>query len=175
MVLFSARFTERKRPLDLLRAVNEISHQDITVLFVGDGVEREAMEEYARQNGIKAVFVGFINQGAIAKYYSVADVAVVISDYDPSPKALNEAMNFELPIIVTDVVGTANDLVRHGENGFLVKVGDIDAIAAHIGYLNISRTKAREMGRKSLEIVNCWSFVEDAKWVEKTMEYVMSN
>ena len=171
VILFSARFTLRKRPMDLLDAVSKIPHQDITVLFVGDGLERERMEIYAKQNGIKAVFVGFINHGLLAKYYSITDVAVVISDYDPSPKVLNEVMNFELPIIVSDVVGTALDLVVHGENGFIVKVGDVDAISEHIVFLFKERKIAIEMGKKSLKIVSVWNFTEDVLWIGKAIKY----
>ncbi len=175
VVLFSARFTSRKRPLDLLKAVKKLGNKDVTVLFVGDGVEKNSMESYALTHNIKAVFVGFRNQSEIAKFYSIADIAAVISDYDPSPKAMNEAMNFELPIIVTDIVGTARDLVKHGENGFVVKVGDIDAIATHIEYFYEERSEVRRMGKKSLEIVNGWNFEEDAQWIQKAVESVVNH
>ena len=175
VVLFSARFTSRKRPHDLLEAVNKLGHKDVTVLFVGDGIEKNSMESYALKHNIKAVFVGFQNQSELAKFYSIADIATVISDYDPSPKAMNEAMNFELPIIVTDIVGTAKDLVKHGENGFVVKVGDTDSIAAHIEYFYKDRGEVRRMGKKSLEIVGDWNFSEDAGWIEKAVQSVMGD
>jgi glycosyltransferase involved in cell wall biosynthesis len=173
VVLFSARFTERKRPLDLLRAVNSIPNKNITILFVGDGVEKKSMEDYVQKNGIKAVFVGFINQSSISKFYCVADVAVVISDYDPSPKAMNEAMNFELPLVVTNVVGTAMDLVKHGENGYVVEVGDIHAISNHLNYLNNRRELAKEMGMKSYEVVQKWSFLEDIEGIENALNFAV--
>lgn len=173
VILFAARFTKRKRPLDLLRAVNRISHQNITVLFVGDGPERDMMEEYARRNRIKVVFTGFVNQGSISRYYCIANLAVIISDYDPSPKAMNEAMNFELPLVVTNVLGTASDLVGSGENGFVTNVGDISAIAEHIDYLNSRRDVAKEMGRRSYKIVQGWSFSEDISGIEKALDFVV--
>ena len=43
-----------------------------------------------------------------------------MSDYDPSPKTLNEAMNFGLPCIVSDNVGTAKDLIKNGINGYIL-------------------------------------------------------
>ena len=175
VVLFSARFTSRKRPHDLLEAVNKLGHKDVTVLFVGDGIEKKSMESYAIKHNIKAVFVGFQNQSELAKFYSIADIATVISDYDPSPKAMNEAMNFELPIIVTDIVGTAEDLVKHGENGFVVEVGDTDSIAAHIEYFYKNRSEVRRMGKRSLEIVGDWNFSEDARWIEKAVQSVVGN
>lgn len=171
VILFSARFTKRKRPLDLLRAVASIEHSKITILFVGNGPEYNSMQEFAVENHLKTVFTGFKNQSELAKYYSIADVDIVISDYDPSPKAMNEAMNFSLPIIVTDVVGTAYDLVEDGKNGFIIKVGDIDILAKKLDYLMKHKEKISEFGKKSLEIVNQWNYIEDAKGILQAFEY----
>jgi len=173
IVLFSARFTSRKRPLDLIRAISKIDHSNIIILFVGDGLERKNMEDEVKKHNIKAIFTGFINQTEISKYYTISDLDIVISDYDPSPKAMNEAMNFKLPIIVTDIVGTANDLVEDGENGFIVKVGDIDLISQKIDFLNKNRGIAKEMGKESLKIVNEWTFEKDVYWIEEAVKYVM--
>lgn len=173
VLVFAARFTNRKRPFDLLNAVKKIDNRNITILFVGDGPERNNMENFVKENNIKAVFVGFKNQMKISKYYNLADLDMVISDYDPSPKAMNEAMNFELPIIVTDIVGTAYDLVKNGENGYIIKVGDIDTLAKKIDYLNKNRDIAKQMGKKSLEIVDEWTFEKDAYYINEAINRVM--
>ena len=55
-------------------------------------------------------------------FLSAADIYLQVSDYDPSPKSLNEAMNFELPIIATRMIGTCQDLVKENINGFQVNV-----------------------------------------------------
>lgn len=171
-VLFCARFTRRKRPLDLLRAVNKIDNSKIAVIFVGDGHEKENMESYARENHIKAKFVGFKDQKDLPRYYSATDVLAVVSDYDPSPKVINEVMNFELPLILTDIVGTACDLVEEGKNGFIVKPGDVDTIAQRIDFLNNNRNTAKTMGRRSLQIVNAWSLAKSANSIKKAVETV---
>lgn len=172
VILFSARFTSRKRPLDLLNALTKLDNTKITVLFVGDGPERKKMEKFVLKNNINAVFTGFLSQIEISKYYSVSDVDIVISDYDPSPKAMNEAMNFRLPIIVSSVVGTAQDLVKDGQNGFIIKVGDIDTIAEKINYLNNNRNKLIEMGNKSFEIVQNWSYKEDVDGIIEAFNFL---
>ena len=175
VVLFSARFTNRKRPFDLINAVSKIDNKNITILFVGDGIERKNMEQEVKNKNIKAVFVGFKNQSEISKYYSIADLDIVISAYDPSPKAMNEAMNFELPIIVTNIVGTAYDLVKDGKNGYIIKVGDIDTLVKKIDYLNKNREIAKQMGKKSLEIVNGWTFEKDAYYINEAVKRIMRN
>ncbi len=173
VIIFTARFTSRKRPLDLLNAIKRIDNKNITILFVGDGLERKKMEEFVKENNIKAKFIGFVNQSEISKYYSIVDLYTVISDYDPSPKAMNEAMNFELPAIVTDIVGTAYDLVNDSENGYIIKVGDIDTLAQKIDYLNKNREIAQQMGKKSLEIVNNWTFEKDAYYINEAIKRII--
>ena len=173
VVLFVARITENKRPMHLVKAVETIKEKNITILFVGDGIEKEMVEEYCNANNVKAKFVGFENQTEISKYYFIGDLFILISGYDNSPKAMNEAMNFELPIICTKRAGTAYDLVKENENGFLIETGDVVAIAEKIDYLNKNRTVAKTMGRKSWEIVKNWNFHEDAFSIEKAIQFVM--
>ena len=172
VILFSARFTERKRPLDLLESLVEIENQNIVVIFVGNGTEKQNLKNFAKKHNIRTIFTGFVGQTSISKFYSVSDIDIVISEYDPSPKAMNEAMNFKLPIIVTNVVGTAKDLVKDDINGFIVSVGDIKAISQKIDYLNNNRDVAKKMGKQSFKIINDWTFKEDAFWINKAVDFV---
>jgi glycosyltransferase involved in cell wall biosynthesis len=172
VILFSARFTTRKRPFDLLKALKKIDNSNLTILFVGDGLDRKKMEHFAKNNNIKAIFTGFMNQTEISKYYTISDIGVVISDYDPSPKSMNEIMNFELPIIVTNVVGTAYDLIEDEINGFIVNVGDIESIAEKINYFNNNRESLKIMGKKSFDIVQKWNFKQDVNGILDAIEYI---
>ena len=97
-----------------------------------------------------------------------------LSEYDASPKALNEALNFAMPVISTTTPGTALDLVKPGRNGFLIDVGDVAALAKHIDWLNCNREKAAEMGRESLEIVKDWNFEADALAIREALVKVCS-
>lgn len=152
-----AKIISLKRPFDLLEAVARQTRSDIVAVFVGDGPERGALERRAEGLGVRAVFSGFVNQGELGKWYAAVDAAAVISDYDASPKAANEAMNFGLPIIATEVVGTAGDLLVDGDNAMLVPVGDIDAIADTLAKLNADRRCMAKMGERSRERVQSWS------------------
>lgn len=175
VVLFSARFTERKRPMDLIEAIAKIDHKKIALLFVGDGPEREKMESRVKQYRIRALFTGFVNQGELPRYYTLADMFAVISSYDASPKALNEALNFSMPAVCSDCVGTAHDLVQDGVNGYVVPAGNIGAIADVVEQLNMDRKLAEKMGEASVGIVADWSLENDARGILAAARYTLSN
>lgn len=169
--IFAARLTKRKRLEDLLKAVAEVK-RNCSVLVIGDGPERERLEGFCREKNIKSVWAGFVQPLEVTKYYSAADVFVIISDYDPSPKALNEAMNFSLPVIATSVIGTARDLVSEGDNGFLVDVGDVKRIADKIAFLSENRQERERMGARSGEIVRDFSIERDVDAIFSAVEFV---
>ena len=51
---------------------------------------------------------------------SISDLYCLVSNFDASPKSINEAMNFKLPVITRNTVGTAGDLVINGFNGYII-------------------------------------------------------
>jgi glycosyltransferase involved in cell wall biosynthesis len=158
VILFCARFTKRKRPLDLIEAVRSIDNRDITILFVGDGPEREAMAAASKTSGVNAIFTGFLKLNELAELQCVSDVSVNLSSKDPSPKSVNESMLFGLPIIITDVVGTARDLVENDVNGYIIEVGDTKALARHIEFLKLNPGRRVKMGERSLDKIANWNF-----------------
>jgi len=64
---------------------------------------------------------------AVAQAYDAIDVCVVTSRDEGGPRAVLEAMATGVPLVSTRV-GQAADLVRHGENGWLTDVGDVDGV-----------------------------------------------
>ncbi|AKO97734.1 Glycosyltransferase [Marinovum algicola DG 898] len=159
--LICARLTTRKRPMDLLDALAKLDDPRQVALFVGDGPEMAGLKSRAAELGVRAVFAGFVNQSEIAQYYTAADIFAILSDYDPSPKALNEAMNFRLPVIVTEPVGTAYDLVDQCRNGFRVPVGAVSQISEAVRRISARPEHMQAMGQASARIVADWSIEAD--------------
>lgn len=160
VVLFLGRLIREKAISHILRAYERMhALSDRYLIVVGDGPLRNELETYCARRGLVGVrFVGFKNQTEIAKFYAASDLFIVVSSIDLSPKALNEAMNFGLPVVVSDRVGTAEDLVFNGKNGFINGYGDIPALTTAMETILSDRTLAISMGRRSREIVNRWSF-----------------
>ena len=172
VIFFCARFTARKRPIDLINAVDLIDNEKISIVFIGGGAEKETMITAAAEKEINVIFPGYLGLDDISKYAFISDIAVTISDKDPSPKSINEAMLFSLPIIVTDVVGTAKDLVKNDKNGYIIGVGDIQSLAEKIDYMRNHPTELKKMGKISRKIIESWNFDEAALGLFHAIEYV---
>jgi glycosyltransferase involved in cell wall biosynthesis len=175
VVLFCARFTERKRPIDLIVALAALNSPRMVALFVGDGPARKQMELSVKESNIRAHFAGFKNQSEVGRYYCISDAATVISAHDPSPKAMNEAMNFALPIIATDAVGTVPDLVRDGENGFVIEVGDVSALTNSLRKLVDDPQLTRCMGDCSQSLVADWNYEKDVDGILAAVDFTLQS
>lgn len=172
VVLYASKLTARKRPDELLRAFAKVSSCAV-LIFVGDGELRGALEEYRRQRNIPNVlFVGFKNQSELPRYYSIADMFALPSSYEPWGLVVNEAMCFGLPIITTDQVAAAADLVRDGENGFIYPAGRVDHLGEALSYLVENPNRCREMGRRSFELVGDWNYPRCSEAILAALEYV---
>lgn len=172
VIVFSGRFTRRKRPMDILKAVSLIPNKNITLVFLGDGPLMGKMKIFSSLHGIKSIFTGFLDKHEISRYYSIADLFLMLSEYDPSPKALNEAMNFNLPIIASRGIGTCDDLVDENKNGYIIDVGDFKSLSKKIDLLNNNRDKLIKYGNHSSNKVLSWNFEEDVKSIIRATDYV---
>ncbi|RLA07953.1 MAG: hypothetical protein DRQ51_04250 [Gammaproteobacteria bacterium] len=173
VIIYVSRMNSNKNLETLVESINNIEHKNINLLFVGDGPEKEKIESLCEEYSIKSTFVGFKNISEISKFYSISDLFLLLSkDFENSPKVLNEAMNFELPVIITNLAGTVKDLVEEDKNGYSVNPLDINEISKKIDYLNKNRNIAKQMGQKSLDIVNEWTFEKDAYFINEAIKKI---
>ena len=169
IILYLAKLIERKRPLDLLKAYEitkaKLKNGDKLGLFlIGDGLEKTALEYYVKNNHLDGIrFFGFKKPEELLEFYALADIFVLPSSFETWGMAINEAMNFALPIITTDMVGAAYDLVKNGENGFVYKSGDIKKLAEHIQKLVENNALRKKMGVNSSAFIKNWNYGESTK------------
>jgi len=174
VILYASKLTFRKRPLDLLKAFEP--HQDqASLVYVGDGEARTVLQDYATKNAIKNVyFLGFKNQTELPRYYSMADIFVLPSSFEPWGLVINEAMCFDLPILTTDQVAAAADLVTHGENGYVLPVGDIETLSVSLKKLILSKDERRRMGEASAMKISTWNYNRCVDGILDAVRYVHS-
>lgn len=164
VILFASKFQARKRAGDLLEAYIRLSPDGFQephpyLLFIGDGEERASLEHRVRQRKWSSTrFLGFRNQTEMPRYYDLCDVFVLPSEYEPWGLVVNEVMNAGKAVIVTDHVGCGPDLVRDGENGYVIPVGDVDALADRLRRLMVNLGLVHRMGEESLHRISTWTY-----------------
>ena len=176
VVSFLGNFIKRKRVIDIVYAMQIINKEldNIHLVLIGDGEERSKIEGYVKSEGIDNVhFTGILSNGEIGKILVAANVFVLPSSHDASSKALNEAMNFSLPIVVSDGVETASELLVEGENGFQFHVGDVEGLAAVLINMSTDRNKTKIMGKKSLDIVNHSGYDQKVVAIRKAIDFAL--
>jgi len=127
------RMTGVKRPDDVLRAFKLVRDHgiDACLCMVGDGPERDRVEQLAHQLGIvrHCLFPGY--QEEISPFFGAFDVFMLPSANEGTPVTAIEALASGCPVVATRVGGVP-DVVRDGEDGFLVEPGDVLALADRI-------------------------------------------
>ena len=70
----------------------------------------------------------------IGRLFQALDLYLVTSRDEGGPKAILESMASGVPLVTTRV-GQANDIVKHGQNGWMVDTGDVEGLAYWAGYV----------------------------------------
>ncbi len=181
VILFSGKLMAVKRPMDLLKAYELLAKsykpkaKSLSLIFLGDGALRPEIENYAKEKNLKNVIItGFKNQSELPKYYSIADIFAIPSELDISPKALNEAMLFNIPIVASSGVGTAIDFITLNEEkcGFIYDVGNIGALAENLKTPLEDSALRKKMGENAFKIIKEWSFENEIKGILSAFDYV---
>lgn len=160
IVLWTGKLISKKRPYDMLKAFQQLNVPNIELLLIGDGYLRPALEEYVRRNAINNVhFIGFVNQSNISQYYAIADVFVMTSGKGETwGLAVNEAINFNLPIIVSDSCGCASDLLEDTINGYVYPVGNIQQLTGNIRHVLAGNMDVNNLKHKNTEVLKEFSY-----------------
>jgi glycosyltransferase involved in cell wall biosynthesis len=127
VVLYAGKYQAEKQPLALLEGFLALRPPGAALVFVGDGEEREALKERARQAPPGTVhFLPFANQSGMPARYLLADIFALPSRglYETWGLAVNEAMHMGVPCLVSDRVGCQQDLVTDGKTGWVFRADD---------------------------------------------------
>ncbi len=117
----------------LIRAA-EILPTDCLFLVIGDGEERESLEETARRYGVsdRVKFIGpRLNPYA---YIKKASVYLLSSDSEGLPTVLLEAMSLGVPCISSDYHGRTDDLIEHKVTGYVFPRNDHRKLAEAVNF-----------------------------------------
>jgi glycosyltransferase involved in cell wall biosynthesis len=157
-VLSVARLAREKGLDTLVRAVGAAGDTRLVLLLAGSGPERERLASLAVELGVRLVLLPDVPWERVVERYVLADVFALLSRHEPWGVVVNEAAACGLPLVLSDRVGAASDLLEDGRNGALVSVDDVAAAAAALRALAADPAERRAMGAASREIVAPWGY-----------------
>ena len=142
--------------------IQRTARNGVLVLSVGRAVPEkgfDVLEQACKQAGVALDLVtGGLTEDELARRYADADIFALLSRHEPWGVVVNEAAASGLPLVLSDRVGAARDLLRDGENGILVPADDVDATAKALRELSADPEKRRRFGERSRELVCGWSY-----------------
>ena len=156
MIMTVAGLIERKGVDHLLKAFSRLpSDQRFTFVIVGEGPERRKLSELSASLGLasRTVFTGRLDRQTIPKYFAACDVFVLASLVEAAGNVILEAMASGRPVVCTASGGPA-EFVQDGQTGFVVPVGDTEALAGKVHQLlhdaNLSERLGAEGRRRAV-------------------------
>jgi len=138
-ILMVGRLAPEKNFSLALNAMREVIKKiNALLVVVGEGTERQKLEREVL-SGLEANVRFEGRQENLGEYYASADCFLLTSNYEGYALAATEAITSGLPVIMSDV-GVAGEIVKDGENGLVVSVGDKNKFAEAI--IKLAQDKA---------------------------------
>ena len=157
-MLSVARLAPEKGHDTLIAAAALLADPRVVVLLAGGGPERERLEALAAELGARLVVLPELSWERIVERYAIADVFALLSRHEPWGVAVNEAAACGLPLVLSDRVGAAFDLLEEGRNGVLVPAGDPHAAADALEALVADPERRSTAGAASRELMRGWGY-----------------
>ncbi|HEX9200719.1 MAG TPA: glycosyltransferase family 4 protein [Acidobacteriaceae bacterium] len=179
VILFASKLQPRKHCNHLIEAYARLVRTpgidpDPYLVIVGDGEERAALERQAAATGFTSIrFCGFRNQSELPRFFDLAAVFVLPSRHEPWGLIVNEVMNAARPVIVSDDVGCAPDLIRDGVNGCIFPAGDVDALTNALRRVLDAPGASEAMGQRAFERIQSWSFEDDIRGLRRALASIV--
>lgn len=155
-----AELTPRKRISDVVEALRRMTRNDTMLVIAGTGPERNRLESLAMKLGVihRVRFAGQLRD--VRPLVSGAVALVLASDREGLARAIMEALSLEVPVIASAARG--NEELVAGECGFVIPVGDREALAFAMDWMSNhpdlrtamgSRGRSRMIERYDLSIL----------------------
>ncbi|MEN9599547.1 MAG: hypothetical protein RL596_1866 [Bacteroidota bacterium] len=138
--LFCGKLIPRKKAEDLLKAFALLADSSARMIIIGDGPEKNALETLSKNLEIsnQVIFTGLVAYHELPAYYAIASVLIVPAEHEPYGLPVNEAMICGTPVIASNTVGAAGDLIEDGLTGYTYSVGDIESLSQKMSLFNES-------------------------------------
>ncbi len=176
VVLFAGKFSEKKRPVDLLNAFVAAQLSNVSLLFVGTGPLAAKLKAIAAPHD-HIYFAPFQNQTLMPRTYAAGDIFVLPSygSAETWGLAINEAMCLGKPIIASDHVGCAEDLVRDDYNGIVFPAGNVVALTEALKKAFANPKRLKDWGNNSKEIIQKYSYAQMTDGLQQALAALIAD
>jgi glycosyltransferase involved in cell wall biosynthesis len=167
-VLFAGKMIKVKNPaflVDLAKATRDLP---ISFVMVGDGVLRDEVRDLATETP-NILFVDFQNQSVMPSVYRIGDVYIMPSLSETWGMGINEAMACGVPVMASDQVGCAVDLVLENKTGMTFGLNEVEKCTAFLRHLKEDPEHLAEMGNCASALIQFFSFSHIVDSVHRTM------
>ena len=169
-ILLASRLTKRKGFKYAIEAFAKLvkKYPQITMRIAGgEGNATEELKEQVQKLKLedKIKFTGLYNKDESAEIYNWADVFVMPSLNEGMSNNLLEALASGLPVLMTPT-GGAEELVNNGQNGYLIKMKDVNSIVEKLDFLINNPQKCEEFGKASRRMA------EEMSWSSVAEQYI---
>jgi glycosyltransferase involved in cell wall biosynthesis len=156
VLLYAGKFEPKKRPLELMRAVRALANSDLVLVMVGSGELDREVKAFAASDPERFRVLSFQNQSRMPVVYRLGHLFVLPSAFGETwGLAVNEALACGRPVLVSDRVGCAADVID-SSCGRVFSWDDPHALRLALTEMSKDRMKLMRLGRKALE--RAWSF-----------------
>ncbi len=167
------RFIPLKRYNELIAQWKDMP-TNYKLLLVGNGEQKELYEQTIKNLKLKNVIIrDFAQKEKLLEYYRAADIFIHPTSYDVWGLVVNEAMSQGLPCVVSDHCIAGLELIKDGENGYLVKMGDDKAAVTRAKEIFQNAQICKTMSVNALKTIDTYTIENMAKiHIEKFSEIV---
>lgn len=163
-ILYIGRLEPHKGIEALLAAFASLEGKmrNLTLLIAGGGTLRDRVIAAASDKPA-ITYLGRLAGEAVWEVYNIADIFVLPSRFEPWGLVVNEAMAAGLPVVVTNRVGCATDLVREGVTGLVVPPASSTALGQALETLCGNAELRKRMGEESRRLISGWTLINQAR------------
>lgn len=151
-------------------------HPAATLLIIGDGSpERQRLEGLTQKAGVEehVFFLGKMGHRETMDILKGCDLFILNSGYEGLPHTIIEAMAAEVPVVASRIGGT-RDVIKDGETGWLVELGNIDDLLNKVIHVLENEEMRREVVKKAYQKVSSqFSWEKTVAELESVLEEVI--
>lgn len=160
-VLFAGKMLPVKNPFFMVELAIACRDLPVHFILVGDGKLKRYVQQRSWERGLtNIVFMDFQNQRTMPVIYRMGDIYIMPSVSETWGMGVNEAMASGRPVIATDKVGCAADLVLENITGITIEQGNIRRCVEFIREMCADRDKLDDMGRAAKTLMQLFSFTQ---------------